>query len=43
MIVGFNFNKVNVERKEAAKGKISISNNVAIKDIEQKELPFGKE
>ena len=43
MIVGFNFNKVNVERKEAAKGKINISNNVAIKDIEQKELPFGKE
>ena len=43
MIVGFNFNKIDVEKKEMVKGKISISNNVSIKNIEQKDLDFGKE
>ena len=43
MIVGFNFNKINVERKDMIKGKISISNNVSIKNIEEKDLALGKE
>src|SRR3989344_3335062 len=42
-VVGFNFNNINVEKKEAGKGKISISNNVAIKNIEQKDFSLGKQ
>lgn len=41
-IVGFNFKKINVDRNGGAKGKVNISNNVSIKDVEKSELPFGK-
>ena len=40
-IVGFNFTKVSAERNNAAKGKISINNNVTIKDVQKRDLPFG--
>jgi len=40
-IVGFEFTKINVERKEVAKGKINISNNVAIVDIKKSDLKLG--
>ncbi len=40
--VGFNFNKINVEKKNIGKGKVNISNNVAIKNIEQKDISLGK-
>jgi len=41
-IVGFNFKKIEVEKKTEAKGKINISNNVAIKEVEEAQLSLGK-
>jgi len=41
-IVGFNFTKINVERKGLAKGKINIKNNVGIKSVEEADLSLGK-
>src|SRR3989338_1780732 len=43
MIVGFGFTKLSAERKEAVKGKIDISNNVTIKNVEEADLALGKE
>lgn len=40
-IVGFEFTKINVERNDVAKGKINISNNVGIADIERNDLSVG--
>lgn len=40
-IVGFNFNKISVEKKEAAKGKITINNNISIKNVEKRDLSLG--
>ena len=40
-IVGFEFTKINVQRKEVAKGKINISNNVALIDIKKSDLKLG--
>lgn len=41
-IVGFEFTKINVQKQETAKGKINISNNVAIADIKKADLQLGK-
>ncbi|MBW2978299.1 hypothetical protein KY331_05630 [Candidatus Woesearchaeota archaeon] len=42
-IIGFNFIKMNVEKKpKAAAGKINISNNISITNVEEKELALGK-
>ena len=41
-IVGFEFNKIDVSKKETAKGKINISNNVGITDIKRSDLQLGK-
>ncbi|MBW2997787.1 hypothetical protein KY349_05600 [Candidatus Woesearchaeota archaeon] len=41
-IVGFEFTKINVQKQETAKGKINISNNVAIADIKKSDLQLGK-
>lgn len=43
MIVGFGFTKLSAERKEAAKGKIDINNNVTIKDINEDSFPLGND
>ncbi len=40
-IVGFNFTKINVEKKAAIAGKISIDNNVAIKNVSEIDLAVG--
>ena len=41
-IVGFNFKKINVERKQdSVKGKVDIKNNVAITDVEKSDLALG--
>ncbi len=41
-IVGFNYSKIDVHKNTSMKkGKISINNNVAIKGVEEKTLPFG--
>jgi len=42
VIVGFNFSNIEVERKKPMKGKVKITNNVAIKNIEIQELALGK-
>ena len=41
-IIGFNFNKINVEKKTSVKGKINISNNISIKSVEEYPLAVGK-
>jgi len=38
-IIGFNFSKINVEKLKAVSGKVNISNNVALKDVETMKLP----
>ena len=43
MIVGFGFTKLIAEKKDAAKGKIDINNNVSIKDVVEDDLALGKE
>ena len=43
MIVGFGFTKLSTERKEAAKGKIDINNNVTIKDVQEDNFSLGKD
>jgi hypothetical protein len=40
-IIGFNFNKITAEKKTAPKGKISINNNVAIKDVSSMDFNIG--
>lgn len=40
-VVGLQFDKISVEKFLPAKGKISVNNNVAVKDVEKSELAFG--
>ncbi|MFH1642266.1 MAG: hypothetical protein ABIC04_05180 [Nanoarchaeota archaeon] len=42
-IVGFNFTKIEAEKKELIKGKININNNVAITQVEEKKISLGNE
>ncbi|HLC65276.1 MAG TPA: hypothetical protein VJI46_04090 [Candidatus Nanoarchaeia archaeon] len=43
-VVGFGFNKINVTKSDIGKGgKINISNNVSIVNIEPQDVTFGKE
>ena len=42
-IVGFNFTKIDVEKKDSQGGKINISNNVSIKDVVETDLSLGTE
>lgn len=41
-IIGFNFTKMHIERKAPVTGKISVKNNVAIKDVDKKDFNLGK-
>ena len=41
-IVGCNYKKIMLERKDNASGNINIKNNIAIKDVEEKEFALGK-
>ncbi|MBW2963566.1 hypothetical protein KY306_02220 [Candidatus Woesearchaeota archaeon] len=40
-IVGINLTKINAEKKEAKGGKVSINNNISIKNVEEKDLSLG--
>ncbi|MCB9361965.1 hypothetical protein H6504_00885 [Candidatus Woesearchaeota archaeon] len=40
-IVGFNFTKIVTEKKAPIKGKLNITNNVSIKDVQAGELNLG--
>ncbi|MCH8003821.1 MAG: hypothetical protein IH934_04260 [Nanoarchaeota archaeon] len=42
-IIGFNFTKIEAEKKELIKGKININNNLAIKNVEEKKLSLSNE
>jgi hypothetical protein len=42
-IVGFDFTKIDAEKKAPVKGKININNNVTIKNVEEQNLNLGKE
>jgi len=42
-VVSFNFTKIEAEKKEAGTGKININNNVAIVDVNEKDLSLGNE
>jgi hypothetical protein len=42
-IVGFNFTKISIEKTAPVKGKVNISNNVAITSVEKTELALGKD
>lgn len=42
-IVGFLFTKIQAEKKQGAKGKINISNNVTIKDVKEADTAFTSE
>lgn len=42
-IISFNFNKISAERGANPKAKISIANNIGIKDVSGIELKFGKD
>ena len=42
-IVGFNFTKLEAEKKDMIKGKINVNNNVSIKGVEEKKFPLGSE
>ena len=42
-IVGFNFTKIEAEKKEMIKGKININNNVHINKVEEKDLSLGSQ
>ena len=42
-IVGFDFTRIDAEKKGFVKGKININNNVTIKNVEEQNLNLGKE
>ena len=42
-IIGFNFSKIEAEKKQLIKGKININNNVSIKNVEEKKLSLSNE
>jgi hypothetical protein len=42
-IIGFNFNKIEVSRMEKSAVKVSITNNVTVKDVVLADLSFGSD
>lgn len=40
-VVGFNFNKINVEKKNNKKGKLTITNNFGITNVSEAKLSLG--
>jgi len=42
-IVGFNFTKIEAEKRKGRSAKVNISNNVAVKSIEDTDLSLGSE
>lgn len=42
-IIGFNFTNIKVEKNDGVKGKVSIANNIAIKDVSQQDINLGSE
>jgi hypothetical protein len=42
-VLGFNYTKLLAEKKQPAKGKLSVNNNVSITDVEEEDLNFSDE
>lgn len=42
-IIGFNFSKISIERKEKLEGKLEINQNVDIKEVVKEEVPFSSQ
>jgi hypothetical protein len=42
-IVGFNFSKLSAEKKEMTKGKISVSNNVSVSNVNEKKISLAND
>lgn len=42
-VLGFNFNKISVERLGSKSGKLTISNNIGISDVSEAKVPFANE
>ena len=42
-VVGFNFTNIIAEKKQVSKGKIRISNNVAIEKVEKSTFSIGQD
>ena len=40
-IIGFNFTKMNIEKKKPVKGSVSINNNIKIIDVKENEVSIG--
>jgi hypothetical protein len=40
-VVGLQINKIVVDKTAPVKGKVSVNNNVAVKDVEKTDLTFG--
>ena len=41
-IIGFNFEKISVERKKVPQGEIKISNNVRLTDVREEKINVGE-
>ncbi len=41
-IVGFNFDKISVEKMNPIRGKVQVKNDMSIKDVEKQELILGR-
>jgi hypothetical protein len=42
-IIGFNFNKIEAEKKEAMQSKVNVSNNISISKVEEKKFSIETE
>ena len=42
-IIGFNFEKISVERKKVAQGEIKIANNVRLTDVKEEKINVGED
>jgi len=42
-VIGFSFTKMNVEKNNPVKGKVSINNNVGIKNVEETKLSINSD
>lgn len=42
-VVSFTFTRIEAEKKEGAKGKINIKNNVSINSVDEKDLSLGSQ
>lgn len=40
-VIGFNFRKITAEKGPTSSGKISIANNVSLKNVEEASIPVG--